>query len=127
MLELHQVAQRVEDLDRAVEFYTNVLGGELMARFEPPGLAFVRMGEVRLLLEKAAPAGLIYLRVADVRAGTDELRRTGVTIDTEPHRIHVDTDGVFGEPGIEEWMAFIKDSEGNLVGLASRHAPEAAG
>jgi methylmalonyl-CoA/ethylmalonyl-CoA epimerase len=127
MLELHQVAQRVEDLDRAVEFYTNVLGGELMARFEPPGLAFVRMGEVRLLLEKAAPAGLIYLRVADVRAATDELRRTGVTIDTEPHRIHVDTDGVFGEPGIEEWMAFIKDSEGNLVGLASRHAPEAAG
>jgi methylmalonyl-CoA/ethylmalonyl-CoA epimerase len=127
MLELHQVAQRVEDLDRAVEFYTKVLGGELMARFEPPGLAFVRMGEVRLMLEKAAPAGLIYLRVADVRTATEELRRTGVTIDTEPHRIHIDTDGVFGTAGEEEWMAFIKDSEGNLVGLASRHAPEVAG
>ena len=130
MLELHQVAQRVEDLDRAVQFYTTVLGGELMARFEPPGLAFVRMGEVRLLLEKAAPAGLIYLRVPSVKTATDELRGAGVTIDTEPHLIHVDADGVFGEPGEEEWMAFIKDSEGNLVGLASRHAPavaEAAG
>jgi methylmalonyl-CoA/ethylmalonyl-CoA epimerase len=124
MLELHQVAQRVEDLDRAVEFYTKVLGGELMARFEPPGLAFVRMGEVRLLLEKAAPAALLYLRVPDVKVSIDELRRTNVTIDTEPHLIHVDADGVFGEPGEEEWMAFIKDSEGNLVGLASRHAPE---
>ena len=29
----------------------------------------------------------------------------------------------FGEPGWEEWMAFIRDSEGNVVGLASRHAP----
>src|SRR5579863_2215407 len=99
MLELHQVAQRAEDLDRAVEFYTTVLGGELMARFEPPGLAFVRMGEVRLLLDKAAPAGLIYLRVPDVRTATEDLRRAGVTIDTEPHRIHVDSDGVFGKPG----------------------------
>jgi len=123
MLELHQVAQRVEDLDRAVEFYTKVLGGELMARFEPPGLAFVRMGDVRLLLEKAAPAALIYLRVGDVRNTTEELRRAGITIDTEPHRIHVDDDGLFGAPGEEEWMAFFKDSEGNLVGLASRHAP----
>ena len=123
MLELHQVAQRVEDLDRAVEFYTKTLGGELMARFEPPGLAFVRMGDVRLLLEKAAPAALIYLRVADVRDTTEELRRAGITTDTEPHRIHVDDDGLFGAPGEEEWMAFFKDSEGNLVGLASRHAP----
>ena len=123
MLELHQVAQRAEDLDRAVEFYTGVLGGELIARFEPPGLAFVRMGEVRLLLEKAAPAALLYLRVPDVRDTTEELRQAGVTIDTEPHRIHVDDDGVFGAPGEEEWMAFIKDSEGNLVGLASRHKP----
>jgi methylmalonyl-CoA/ethylmalonyl-CoA epimerase len=123
MLELHQVAQRVEDLDRAVEFYTKVLGGELMARFEPPGLVFVRMGDVRLLLEKAAPAALIYLRVGDVRNTAEELRRAGITIDTEPHRIHVDDDGLFGAPGEEEWMAFFKDSEGNLVGLASRHAP----
>jgi hypothetical protein len=33
-------------------------------------------------------------------------------------------EGAFGEPGWEEWMTFIRDSEGNLVGLASRHAPE---
>ena len=65
---LERVGQRADDLDRAVEFYTTVLGGELMARFEPPGLAFVRMGEVRLLLEKAAPA-------VATQAVRDSLRR----------------------------------------------------
>jgi methylmalonyl-CoA/ethylmalonyl-CoA epimerase len=53
---------------------------------------------------------------------TEKLRAGGVAIDTEPHLIHTDADGLFGEPGWEEWMAFLRDSEGNLVGLASRHA-----
>ncbi len=78
---------------------------------------------MRLLLEQAAPSALIYLRVPDVRASISQLRDGEVTVETEPHRVHVDTDGAFGEPGWEEWMAFIRDSEGNLVGLASRHAP----
>ena len=97
MIELHQVAQRAKDLDRAVDFYTTVLGGELIARFEPPGLAFIRLGSARLLLEQAAPSALIYLRVPDVRESIGRLRAADVTVDTEPHRIHVDTDGVRGE------------------------------
>lgn len=126
MIELHQVAQRAKDLDRAVEFYTVVLGGELIARFEPPGLAFVRLGTARLLLEQAAPSALIYLRVPDVRESISLLRDANVTVDTEPHLIYVDADGAFGDKGWEEWMAFIRDSEDNLVGLASRHAPTTA-
>ena len=122
-MELHQVAQRADDLDRAVAFYADVLGCELIARFDPPGLAFLRLGSVRLLLDKAAPSALIYLRVDDVRVAAESLGAAGVTIDTEPHLIHADADGTFGEPGWEEWMAFVRDSEGNLVGLASRHAP----
>jgi len=122
-VELHQVAQHADDLDRAVAFYADVLGCALIARFDPPGLAVLRLGSVRLLLDKAAPSALIYLRVDDVRAAAESLRAAGVTIDTEPHLIHADADGTFGEPGWEEWMAFIRDSEGNLVGLARRHAP----
>jgi methylmalonyl-CoA/ethylmalonyl-CoA epimerase len=34
--------------------------------------------------------------------------------------IHRDDDGQFGPRGAEEWQAFFRDSEGNLVGLASR-------
>ncbi len=123
-MELHQVAQHADDLDRAVAFYTDVLGCELISRFDPPGLAFVRLGQVRLLLERNAPAALIYLRVDDVRAAADKLRASGVAIESEPHLIHADADGVFGPAGWQEWMAFIRDSEGNLVGLASRHAPD---
>jgi methylmalonyl-CoA/ethylmalonyl-CoA epimerase len=69
------------------------------------------------------PSALIYFRVEDVRATADELRAAGVTIDTEPHLIHRDDDGVFGPAEWEEWMAFFRDSEGNLIGLASRHPP----
>ena len=43
-VELTQVAQRAEDLDRAVEFYTRLLGEGPVARFDPPGLAFFRLG-----------------------------------------------------------------------------------
>jgi methylmalonyl-CoA/ethylmalonyl-CoA epimerase len=125
-MELHQVAQHADDLDRAVGFYTSVLGGELIARFDPPGLAFMRLGDARLLLDQAAPSALIYLRVEDVREQAKQLADQGVEIDTAPHCIHVDSDGVFGEPGWAEWMAFITDSEGNLVGLASRHPAEAS-
>lgn len=76
----------------------------------------------------AAPAALIYLAVADVRAETDRLRARGVTIDTEPHLIFKDDDGTFGPDGEQEWMAFICDSEGNLVGLvaATRTGAKAA-
>jgi methylmalonyl-CoA/ethylmalonyl-CoA epimerase len=123
MTQLHQVAQHAEDLNRAAAFYTTVLGGEHIATFDPPGLAFISFGGVRLLLEHAAPRALVYLRVPDVGETINQMRDSGVTIETEPHRIHIDTDGAFGEPGWEEWMAFIRDSEGNLVGLASRHKP----
>jgi methylmalonyl-CoA/ethylmalonyl-CoA epimerase len=121
-VELLQVAQHAEDLDRAASFYCDTLDCDLIARFDPPGLLFVRLGGTRLLLDKAAPSALIYMLVDDVRATADKLRGQGVTIESEPHVIHVDDDGLFGEPGMHEWMAFIRDSEGNLVGLASRHA-----
>jgi len=122
-VELHQVAQHADNLDRAVAFYSDVLGCEFITRIDPPGLAFLRLGSVRLLLDRAAPSALIYLRVDDVRAAAENLRAAGVPIDTEPHLINTDTDGIFGEAGFQEWMAFVRDTEGNLVGLASQHAP----
>ena len=123
-MELHQVAQHAEDLDRAVDFYSRVLGCAVIGRFDPPGLAFLRLGQVRLLLDGNAPSALIYLRVDDVRAAADKLLACGVTIETGPHLIHTDADGAFGPAGWQEWMAFIRDTEGNLIGLASRHAPD---
>ncbi len=37
---LHQVAQHAEDLERAVAFYTRLIGEPPVATFDPPGLTF---------------------------------------------------------------------------------------
>ncbi len=120
---LHQVAQHADDLDRAIAFYTGLIGEPPIATFDPPGLAFFRLGNTRLLIERGAPSALIYLRVDDVRETIERLRTDGVAIANEPHVIFTDDQGMFGPIGAEEWMAFITDSEGNLVGLASQNAP----
>ena len=117
---LRQVALRVEDLDRAVAFYRDVIELDLIARFEPPGLAFFDLGGTRLLLEAGAPASLLYLGVDDVHEMTERLRVAGVAIESEPHVILVDEAGQFGPPGEAEEMSFFRDSEGNLVGLSGR-------
>ena len=124
-MELLQVAQHVEDLDRAVAFYRDTLGLELVARFEPPGLAFFRLGHTRLLLERGAPSSLTYFAVSDARQAIADLRTAGVTVVKDARLIHTDTEGVFGAVGTEEWMGFFRDSEGNLVAVASRHPASA--
>jgi len=34
--------------------------------------------------------------------------------------IFADADGVFGTAGEDEWMTFLRDSEGNLLALSAR-------
>jgi methylmalonyl-CoA/ethylmalonyl-CoA epimerase len=118
---LRQVAQHVEDMERAVAFYRDVVGLDLLARFDPPGLAFFDLGGgTRLLLEASAPPALLYLGVDDVTATTEQLRAAGVEIVGEPHIIFNDEAGQFGPPGEAEEMSFFHDSERNLVALTSR-------
>src|SRR5690349_14496135 len=107
MTGLHQVAQHVDDLDRATAFYRDVLQLPFIARFDPPGLAFFDLGGTRLLLEAGASSALLYLRVDDIQATVADLRSKGVTVEHDPHVIFKDDDGTFGNKGEEEWMAFI--------------------
>lgn len=116
---LRQVGQRIVDLDRAIEFYNQILGDEPIAVFNPPGFAFYKVGQTRLFLDVNAPSALVYLEVADVRATIDDLRAKGVKVLEEPHVIFPDPNGVFDTPG-NEWLAFVEDSEGNRLGLMSR-------
>ena len=112
-----QVAQHVEDLERATAFYTDILGIPLIARFGP--LVFLDLGGTRLLLEEAAPPAVIYLQAEDLQQRLDNLRAAGVEVVSEPHDIFVDTDGVFGGKWSTETQAFLRDSEGNLIGLVA--------
>ena len=123
-MEIIQVAQHADDLQRARAFYQRLLNAEPAGFFDPPGLLFFRPGAVRLLLEQAATSALIYLTVDDVHTTIQSLRADGVDIVAEPHLIFRHTDDRLGPAGMDEWMAFVKDSEGNTVGLVSHHKPE---
>lgn len=116
-----QIAQHADDLERAVAFYEAHFGAERIATFDPPGLAFVRLGDVRVLFERSAPTATLYLDVPDARQALEEARAAGVQVETEAHAIYADDDGLFGAAGTAEWQSFVRDSEGNLVGFVSRH------
>ena len=119
-MQLVQVAQHAEDLDRAAAFYSDLLGGAPAGRFDPPGLLFFDLAGTRLLLETGAPSAVLYLRVESVRATAAALRAKGTAIETEPHVIFTHDDDTLGPAGTVEWMTFIRDSEGNLLGLVSQ-------
>jgi methylmalonyl-CoA/ethylmalonyl-CoA epimerase len=124
-MSLVQVAQHAEDLDRASAFYERLLDAPPLARFEPPGLVFFDLGEgTRLLLDRGAPSALLYLGVTDVRQRVEQLRAEGVVVEADAHVVFTHEDATLGPAGTDEWMAFVRDSEGNLVGLVS-HLPRA--
>ena len=118
-MRLVQVAQHADDLARAEQFYTDLLGTGPTASFDPPGLLFFDLDGVRLLLDASAPSALIYLGVADVHESVEALRARGVEIVGEPQLIFSHDDDRLGPAGTDEWMAFVVDSEGNTVGLVS--------
>jgi catechol 2,3-dioxygenase-like lactoylglutathione lyase family enzyme len=120
---LRQVALSVDDVDRAVAFYRDVLRVEPIARYGD--LAFFDLAGVRLLLEPGGGGhgSVLYLVVDDIHAARSDLVSRGVAFIDEPHVIFVDTDGTFGAAGQAEWMTFFHDSEGNVLALSSRQAP----
>ncbi|MET1089090.1 MAG: methylmalonyl-CoA epimerase [Arthrobacter sp.] len=119
-MRLIQVAQYAADLERAAVFYSELLAVQPTAVFDPPGLVFFDLDGLRLLLEREAPRALLYLEVPDVRRSVEELKGRGVEIEAEPHVIFRHSDGRLGPGGTDEWMAFIRDSEGNTLGLVSQ-------
>jgi len=120
-MRLHQVALPVSDLDRAAAFYADLLGAEPIAVYDPPGLVFFDLDGIRLLLDRqAGPGATIYLRVDDVEQAVADLAARGIEIAEPAHVVFPDEDGTFGPPGEDEWLAGIRDPEGNLVCLAAR-------
>jgi methylmalonyl-CoA/ethylmalonyl-CoA epimerase len=117
---LQQVAQRAKDLDASIVFYRDVLELPLIAKYDPPGIAFFDLGGTRLFLEKGETSSLLYFRVADIHTTCEALRSKGVKFEHEPHMIFKDDDGQFGAKGEEEWMAFFRDPSDNMLALASR-------
>ena len=121
---LHQVALSVTDLARAVTFYRDVLGAELTMQFDPPGLAFFDLNGTRLMLDAIAEAqGMaspLYFWVDDMPGAVAALTARGVTFEGDPHVINTEADGT------EEWMAFFKDPDANILAIATKQPPTAS-
>ncbi|MER8631231.1 glyoxalase [Mesorhizobium opportunistum] len=111
------------DLDSTLAFWRDVLGMGVHARYDPPGIAFIMAGDVRLLFTDGVPAGTVYLDIAGLEPFHAEAKAMGVPFTAPPTLVHHDTEGQFGPAGESEWMAFIKDPAGNTIGLVERHPP----
>lgn len=113
-----QIALVVEKLDRAVAFYRDVL--ELPLLFEINGLAFFDVNGTRLMLSQPegvsanSPSSILYFVVDDLRKTYSALILRNVRFLDKPHLIAKMN-------GIETWMAFFHDSEGNTLALMSEH------
>ncbi len=118
-----QIALVVRDLSTAVAFYRDALG--LPFLFEaPPSLAFFDCAGQRLMLTRpedgqpAAGNSLLYFTVPDLDAAHAALGARGVRFVDRPHL-------VARMPDHDLWMCFLRDSEGNVVGLMSEVRPPA--
>ena len=115
-----QIAVNARDISRAVAFYRDTLGMRFL--FEaPPRMAFFDCAGVRLMLGEPSqpafdhPASVIYYRVDDIAAAHGALTARGVTFEQPPHRVaRLDAHDL--------WLAFFKDSEGNVLALMSEVA-----
>jgi methylmalonyl-CoA/ethylmalonyl-CoA epimerase len=116
-----QIAVLVQDVERATAFYRDVLGLRFLFS-APPGLAFFDCGGVRLMLSRpegeSGGTSTLYYVVPDIQAAYDALRAKGATFIDAPHLIAP-------MPDHDLWMCFLRDSEGNVVGLMSEVRPPA--
>lgn len=112
------------DLDVTLAFWRDVLGMDLHARFDPPGIAFIMASDVRLLFTDGIPAGTVYLDIAGLDDFHASAASAGIPFTAPPTLVHRDTEGQFGPAGESEWMAFLKDPAGNTIGLVERLPPE---
>ncbi len=110
-----QLAITVSDVSQALTFYRDVLG--LSFLFSPSeGLAFLQCGETRIMLTTPQGSGevgknsILYYAVEDVESFYEKALASGATAEREPQL-------AAQMPDHELWIGFLKDPDGNLVGL----------
>lgn len=120
-----QVSLYVRDVARSEAFYRDTLQLPHLYTFGP--LAFFDLGGVRLYLQACnedewRPGSIVYFLVDDVAATYAALQERGVKTTGAPHLVHTHE-----ATGIQEWMAFFEDSEGNALAALARVTPGGAG
>jgi len=113
--EIGQIAITVSNVEVALEFYRDILG--LSFLFSPaPTLAFLAAGSVRIMLSTPQGAGTVganstlYFKTQDIEASYASIIARGATVERAPQL-------AAKMPDHELWIGFVRDPDGNLVGL----------
>ncbi len=112
---LGQLALTVADVGQATMFYRDVLGLRFLFA-AGPNLAFLAAGEVRVMLTTPQGHGepgknsVPYFKVADVVATHAAIVARGARNERAPQL-------TAKMPDHELWIGFVRDPDGNLVGL----------
>ena len=115
--EIGQIALIVSDVAQATTFYRDVLGLKFLFS-AGPNLAFFAAGSVRLMLTKpegkdeAGKNSILYFKVTDLASTHAAILARGAKNEREPAL-------VAKMPDHELWMAFVRDPDGNRIGLMS--------
>jgi methylmalonyl-CoA/ethylmalonyl-CoA epimerase len=109
-----QIALTVKEIERATAFYRDVLGLKLL--MVAPNMAFFDCGGVRLYFsigqgsDHSSSGSFIYFKTLDINALLADAKTKNVLIHQEPQIIA-------RMPDHDLWLMWIKDSEGNLLGI----------
>ena len=113
--EIRQIAITVSDVNTALPFYRDVLG--LTFLFSPgSNLAFLAAGNVRIMLTTPQGAGavgrnsILYFKATDIAATHTAILGRGAKDERGPQL-------TAKMPDHELWTAFVRDPDGNLIGL----------
>ncbi|MED4205599.1 VOC family protein [Neobacillus mesonae] len=111
-----QIGVPVKDLQRALHFYKEQLGLQLL--FNTDTMAFFECDGLRLLLslpeqeQYAHASSVVYFQVEDINASYEKLLEKEVEFLGEPHLV-----AKMGQT--ETWMVFFKDTADNTHALIS--------
>ncbi|WP_312094097.1 VOC family protein [Niallia sp.] len=111
-----QIGVTVKNLDEAIHFYKEKLSLPLL--FQADNMAFFDCNGIRLLIslpeneEFDHPSSTIYFQVENIKVAYENLIKKEVEAVSEPHLV-----AKMGST--ETWMAFFRDTEGNIHALMS--------
>lgn len=113
--EIGQIAITVSDVTRAVTYYRDILGLEVLFS-AGSNLAFLTDGSLRIMLSTpqgfgaAGANSVLYFKVTDIEATHRAIVERG-SASERPPQLAAEL------PDHDLWIGFLRDPDGNLVGL----------
>lgn len=111
-----QIGITVSDVEKVLPFYKDSLGLDFLF-MAGPNLAFLQSGDTRIMLTTPQGGGaeigknsILYFKTADIESTYQSILDNGGTAERGPEL-------AAKMPDHELWLAFIRDPDGNLVGL----------